>query len=102
MSKRETYQMPHVALGDIVLWRHDKSCAPVVAIVTSVAGESVELAILFPGFYNFQAKAGVRHIDHPDQDYPIITETGVWEHRPLALGPVADDLPPIYKAKKAA
>lgn len=80
MSK-EDYKPPRVTVGDLVWWRQGKTSDPTAAIITAISGIAVDLAILHPGAYNFVPRAAVRHASHPDKDYPLVTETGTWEHR---------------------
>jgi hypothetical protein len=92
MAKKESkieapkYQMPHVEMGDIVLW-HAAPDEPAVcaAVVTEVCNEGICISLLHRNMYNMEPKDGVRHKDHPDRALIFSTEAGCWSEKPSRL-----------------
>jgi len=91
--KAAEYEMPAVAVGDTVLWNpgvpSESDEADVVGIVTAVNTETVNVATLRPGTYNFDPMEGVRHADHPNRSAIASSEVGTWRHRPSHLALLA-------------
>ena len=78
-----TIQPPPVELGDVVRWHDDVNAPPsAAAIVTWVGTDQVNLAVILPGYRNFEVKEGVRHKDHPDRAMIDMAAVGCWSHRP--------------------
>jgi len=77
------YQMPHIEMGDIVLW-HAAPDEPAVcaAVVTEVCNEGICISLLHRNMYNMEPKDGVRHKDHPSRALISSTEAGCWSHKP--------------------
>jgi hypothetical protein len=77
------YVMPPVEVGDSVYWHDSQDAAPVaMALVTTVGGDSVNLAVLGDGYQNFLIRTGVRHHKNPHRQLVEATGEGVWSHRP--------------------
>lgn len=85
-AKAPPYKMPAVHAGDVVLWNvgiaSETNESDVIALVTAVNTETVSVAVLHPGTYNFDPLEGVRHAEHPDREAIRSSEVGTWRHRP--------------------
>lgn len=88
-TARPAYEMPAVAIGDVVLWNPgipgESDAADVMALVTDVHTETIAVAPLHPGTYNFDPVEGVRHAEHHNKDAIRSSEVGTWRHRPSHL-----------------
>lgn len=82
---RDGFKMPKVALGDIVLWRHNRvSPEPAPAVVTGVGDRAISLSIVVPGSVRVIPKDGVRHDTDPEVDR-VLNEAGVWGYTETGL-----------------
>lgn len=76
------YEMPAVGVGDSVLFYAHEGAAPVMAFVTKVGRETVELWALAPGYGGVE-KPSVHHKGDPRLAESVEWKAfGTWEHRP--------------------
>lgn len=76
------YQMPAVGVGDSVLFYPHEGADAVMAFVTRVGRETVELWALSPGYGGVE-KPSVHHKDDPRlADNVEWRRYGTWDHRP--------------------
>jgi hypothetical protein len=75
------FKMPPIALGDTVLWKHNRgSLEKTPAIVTRVGQEGISLLVIPPESRVGFSRDGVRHIDDPQNVKVVHSDTGVWEY----------------------
>jgi hypothetical protein len=75
------FKMPSVALGDTVLWKHNRgSLEKTPAIVTRVGQEGISLLVIPPESRGGFSRDGVRHTDDPMNLKLVHSDTGVWEY----------------------
>lgn len=74
--------MPAVGVGDSVIFHSHEGSEPVMAFVTRVGRETVELWALSPGYGGVE-KPSVHHKDDPRlAESAEWRRYGTWEHRP--------------------
>lgn len=79
--KVPAFTMPPVAIGDIVLWRHNVgSHDPAPAVVTRVGQFGISCVMFPPEQRVGTVRDGVRHSSDPANKTVISSDTGVWDH----------------------
>ncbi len=76
----QVFKMPAVALGQVVLWTYGPDGRdPCPAVVLSVGGRTVNLAVHVDGIKDHVLKTGVRHKDDPFLQTSPEHDSGVWD-----------------------
>jgi hypothetical protein len=88
MQQQQRFTMPHVEIGDMVIWYPDGVRAnnseemAHAAIVTKIGYDSLNLNVCSPSSYNFMIRDGVRHLDDPKAVHPDLRSQGGWDFTP--------------------
>jgi hypothetical protein len=73
--------MPHVYLGQVVLWKHNKGSEnPAPAIVTGTGQLAISVLIFPSGSHVGIPRDGVRHVSDPALATMVESNSGVWDY----------------------
>jgi hypothetical protein len=80
-TKAPAFTMPPIAVGDVVLWRHNVGSAlPAPALVTGTGQFGVSVVMFPPDQKVGTVRDGVRHSSDPANRVVISSDTGVWDY----------------------
>ena len=80
MSTPQSFQMPKVYQGQMVIWYLAPGGQGSPAVVTKIGTRSLCLSVMSAGFQNMLTPEGVLHVSDPNVSRMLENESGVWDY----------------------
>ena len=91
-TAKQKYTPPAIEAGETCSWLDHYSkpeTTGMVALVTSVGQESIDIGVLVPGSTVFLPRMGLRHKDDPNKQVMDQVNEGCWVHLPSRRAPAS-------------